>query len=108
MVRFVQAGNLLEADVDAIVNAVNTKGVMGKGIALQFKRAFPGNFERYRAACQAGDVRLGEMFVTETQRANNPCLIINFPTKTTGSRGRASRTSRPAFRTCAAYWTNKM
>ena len=79
--EFVNGGNLLEANVDAVVNTVNTKGVMGKGIALQFKRAFPSNYKQYRAACEAGEVRLGEMFVTETGRLGNPWLVINFPTK---------------------------
>lgn len=81
MLRFARGENLLQADVDAVVNTVNTKGVMGKGIALQFKRAFPANYDAYRAACAAGDVRLGEMFVTESDRLGNPRLIINFPTK---------------------------
>jgi O-acetyl-ADP-ribose deacetylase (regulator of RNase III) len=81
MVEFVRKGNLLEADVDALVNPVNTKGVMGKGIALQFKRAFPSNYEEYRAACERGDVQLGRMFVTTTGRLDNPRMIINFPTK---------------------------
>ena len=80
MVEFVH-GNLLDADVDAIVNTVNTKGVMGKGVALQFRRAFPENYKTYRAACEVGQVRLGEMFVTKTGRLGNPRLIINFPTK---------------------------
>jgi O-acetyl-ADP-ribose deacetylase (regulator of RNase III) len=81
MVEFVREGNLLESDVDALVNTVNTKGVMGKGIALQFKRAFPDNYTAYRAACEAGEVQLGRMFVTATGRLDNPRLIINFPTK---------------------------
>jgi O-acetyl-ADP-ribose deacetylase (regulator of RNase III) len=81
MIRFVRSGNLLEADVDAVVNTVNTKGVMGKGIALQFKRAFPANYRAYRAACAAGEVRLGQMFVTESDRLGKPRLLINFPTK---------------------------
>lgn len=80
MVEFA-TGNLLEADVDALVNTVNTKGVMGKGIALQFRRAFPANYEAYRAACEAGEVRLGKMFVVMTGRLGRPRLIINFPTK---------------------------
>ena len=80
MVEFA-TGNLLEADVDALVNTVNTKGVMGKGIALQFRRAFPANYAAYRAACDAGDVRLGKMFVVMTGRLERPRLIINFPTK---------------------------
>lgn len=80
MVKFVSKGNLLEADVDALVNTVNTKGVMGKGVALQFKRAFPDNYKAYRAACKAGKVQLGHMFVT-ADRLVNPRVIINFPTK---------------------------
>ena len=77
----VVTGDLLEADVDAIVNAVNTKGVMGKGIALQFRQAFPENYAAYRAACKAGDVRLGTMFVVPTARPGRPRFIVNFPTK---------------------------
>ena len=80
MVKFV-TGNLLDANVDALVNTVNTKGVMGKGVALQFRRAFPVNYSAYRAACEAGEVRLGRMFVVETGRLEHPRLIINFPTK---------------------------
>jgi len=74
-------GNLLTADVDALVNTVNTAGVMGKGIALQFKRAFPDNYEVYRAACKRGEVRLGGMFVHDTGRLGPRRYIINFPTK---------------------------
>lgn len=74
-------GNLLEADTEALVNTVNTVGVMGKGIALQFKRAFPENYEAYRRACDQDEVRLGEMFVFETGRLAPPKYIINFPTK---------------------------
>lgn len=73
-------GDLLGADVDALVNAVNTVGVMGKGLALQFKRAFPANFEAYRRACAAGEVRLGRMLVAATG-LSSPRLIVNFPTK---------------------------
>ena len=61
-------GNLLTADVDALVNTVNTVGVMGKGIALQFKRAFPDNYRAYRAACARGDVRLGHVFLVDRGR----------------------------------------
>jgi O-acetyl-ADP-ribose deacetylase (regulator of RNase III) len=74
-------GNLLEADTEALVNAVNTVGVMGKGLALQFKQAFSDNYRAYAAACKRGDVRAGEMFVTETQASGVRRLIINFPTK---------------------------
>ncbi len=80
MVEFV-TGNLFDADVDALVNTVNTKGVMGNGVALQFKRAFPDNYEQYRAACAAGEVQLGRMFVTEPGRLEGPTFIVNFPTK---------------------------
>lgn len=80
MVEFV-TGNLHEADVDALVNTVNTEGVMGKGVALQFKRAFPANYKAYRAACAAGEVKLGRMFVFDTGRLERPRYIINFPTK---------------------------
>jgi O-acetyl-ADP-ribose deacetylase (regulator of RNase III) len=80
VVEFV-TGNLLEADVDVLVNTVNTKGVMGKGVALQFRRAFPGNYKAYRAACAAGEVTLGRMFVFDIGRLERPRYIINFPTK---------------------------
>jgi len=59
-------GNLLEADTEALVNTVNTVGVMGRGVALQFKRAFPENFRAYRSACERGEVRIGRIFVFET------------------------------------------
>jgi O-acetyl-ADP-ribose deacetylase (regulator of RNase III) len=74
-------GNLLEADVEAIVNTVNTVGVMGKGIALQFKRAFPDNFRAYARACRLGEIRLGKMFVQDNVSLHGPRFIINFPTK---------------------------
>lgn len=76
-----QRGNLLEADVEAIVNTVNTVGVMGKGIALQFKQAFPDNYRAYRTACQLGDVAIGAMFVVDRQCLGPRRYIINFPTK---------------------------
>jgi O-acetyl-ADP-ribose deacetylase (regulator of RNase III) len=74
-------GNLLEADTEALVNTVNTVGVMGKGIALQFKRAFPANFRAYAEACSRGEVRLGEMFTHRVDGLGNPKMIVNFPTK---------------------------
>lgn len=75
-------GNLLEADVEALVNTVNTEGAMGKGIAAQFKRAFPKMFERYVADCTAGRVHLGKMHVVDLGGlAGGPRWIINFPTK---------------------------
>jgi O-acetyl-ADP-ribose deacetylase (regulator of RNase III) len=74
-------GNLLMADVDALVNTVNTVGVMGKGIALQFKRAYPANYQAYRAACARDEVRLGRMFVVDTGALGPRRYIVNFPTK---------------------------
>ena len=82
MTRFVEArGNLLDADVDVLVNTVNTVGVMGKGIALQFKNAFPANFKAYEQACKRKQVVLGKMFVFDNGQLTRPCWIVNFPTK---------------------------
>lgn len=77
----VATGNLLEADAEALVNTVNTEGVMGKGIALQFKKKFPEMYEAYRVACKEGKVRPGKMHVFERKDMLNPKFIINFPTK---------------------------
>ncbi|WP_026927403.1 type II toxin-antitoxin system antitoxin DNA ADP-ribosyl glycohydrolase DarG [Granulicoccus phenolivorans] len=74
-------GNLLRADAEALVNTVNTVGVMGKGIALQFKKAFPEMFEAYRRAAKAGEIRLGHVHVWPTGQMTGPRYIINFPTK---------------------------
>ncbi len=74
-------GNLLEAQVEALVNTVNSVGVMGKGIALQFRQAFPDNYEFYRAACKRGEVRPGQMLVYDNGELIQPRYIINFPTK---------------------------
>lgn len=74
-------GNLLHADAEALVNTVNTVGVMGKGIALQFKKAYPAMFTAYERACKNGDVQLGHMHVWETGAREGPQFVINFPTK---------------------------
>jgi O-acetyl-ADP-ribose deacetylase (regulator of RNase III) len=74
-------GNLLEADVEALVNTVNTEGVMGKGIALQFKKAFPEMFQEYEELCALGQLQPGQMHVYERGELLNPRYIINFPTK---------------------------
>ena len=75
-------GNLLKADVDALVNTVNTEGVMGKGIALQFKRAYPQAYIAYRNACKAAEVRVGAMHIVDLGAlGGGPRWIINFPTK---------------------------
>lgn len=75
------AGNLLKADVEALVNTVNCVGHMGKGIALQFKQAFPENFDAYAKAVKRGEVVPGRMFIFATGLMANPRYIINFPTK---------------------------
>lgn len=80
MIHFTQ-GNLLEAHAEALVNTVNEVGVMGKGLALMFREAFPENMRDYAAACRAGDVRVGRMFVTRSNTLVGPRWIINFPTK---------------------------
>ncbi len=74
-------GNLLTADTQALVNTVNTVGVMGKGIALQFKRAYPANYAVYRAACERGEVTLGSMLVHDRGVTGRHRYIVNFPTK---------------------------
>jgi len=74
-------GNLLNADAEALVNTVNCIGYMGKGIALQFKQAFPENFKAYEKVCKAHELQPGRMFVFPTGLLQNPKYIINFPTK---------------------------
>ena len=74
-------GDVLKADAEALVNTVNCVGVMGRGIALQFKKAFPDNFKAYQAACRGGEVRPGRMFITDSGHLVSPRWIINFPTK---------------------------
>ena len=81
MITLTQGDLLKQDDVDAIVNAVNCVGVMGKGIALQFKHRWPANFTEYTAACKAGKVRPGRMFIRMLGRLVRPQYIINFPTK---------------------------
>ena len=74
-------GNIIEADAEALVNTVNCVGYMGKGIALQFKQAYPRNFDAYSKACRSNDIKPGKMLVYETGQMFNPRYIINFPTK---------------------------
>ncbi len=76
-----KTGNIFTEDVEAIVNTVNCVGVMGRGIALQFKKSYPENFKAYAAACKNDEVQPGKMFVFEAQSLTNPRYIINFPTK---------------------------
>jgi O-acetyl-ADP-ribose deacetylase (regulator of RNase III) len=74
-------GDILKADAEALVNTVNCVGVMGRGIALQFKNTFPENFKAYESACARDEVQPGKMFVFETGMMTNPKYVINFPTK---------------------------
>ena len=76
-----KTGNLLSEDAEALVNTVNCVGVMGRGIALQFKKQFPENFKTYEKACKQESVVPGIMFVHDTGNLTNPKFIINFPTK---------------------------
>ncbi len=71
-------GNILAADTEALVNTVNCVGVMGRGIALQFKKTFPENFKAYAAACKRSEVQPGRMFVYSTGKLTNPRFIIVF------------------------------
>ena len=76
-----KTGDIFTEDVEALVNSVNCVGVMGRGIALQFKNMFPNNFKAYAAACKRQEVQPGEMFVFATGQLTGPRYIINFPTK---------------------------
>jgi len=73
-------GNIIESNAEALVNTVNTVGVMGKGIALAFKKAFPENYKIYREAFKSGQLNIGELLITTTNQLS-PKYIINFPTK---------------------------
>jgi O-acetyl-ADP-ribose deacetylase (regulator of RNase III) len=76
-----RTGDILQADAEALVNTVNCVGIMGRGVALQFKNAYPENFKAYEAACARAEVQPGRMFVFETGTLTNPKYIVNFPTK---------------------------
>jgi O-acetyl-ADP-ribose deacetylase (regulator of RNase III) len=80
MIEF-KTGDILQTDAEALVNTVNCVGIMGRGIALQFKQAFPDNFKAYEAACARKEAQPGRMLVFETGFLANPKYIVNFPTK---------------------------
>jgi O-acetyl-ADP-ribose deacetylase (regulator of RNase III) len=80
MIRFT-TGDILTSDAEALVNTVNCVGIMGRGVALQFKDTYPENFKAYALACSKQEVQPGKMFVFETHAFTNPKYIINFPTK---------------------------
>ena len=75
------SGDILTVDAEALVNTVNCVGIMGRGIALQFRKAFPDNFKAYEAVCKRGELQPGKMFIFETGSLTNPRYVINFPTK---------------------------
>lgn len=74
-------GNILNDNSEALVNPVNCVGVMGRGLALQFKEKWPENFNYYKKACDDNKVAIGKMLVFNTNQLFNPKYIINFPTK---------------------------
>jgi O-acetyl-ADP-ribose deacetylase (regulator of RNase III) len=74
-------GDILQADAEAIVNTVNCVGVMGRGIALQFRKAYPENFQAYKAVCDRKELKPGMMFVFDRNGLFKPRYVINFPTK---------------------------
>lgn len=80
MIKYIK-GNLFDAQTEALVNTVNTVGVMGKGIALQFKKKYPHNYKVYRDACKTGNFKTGQVLVVKEGDLLNQKLIINFPTK---------------------------
>ena len=80
MIQYI-TGDLLKSDADALVNTVNCVGVMGRGIALQFKKQFPDNFNAYKKSCQRAEVQPGKMFIVKRNDLLGPRYIINFPTK---------------------------
>jgi len=80
MIKYIE-GNILESKAEALVNTVNTVGVMGKGIALRFKKTFPENFKKYVKACKNGEISIGRLFVTKENTIAGEKIIINFPTK---------------------------
>lgn len=81
MIHYIK-GNILESEAEALVNTVNTVGVMGKGVALQFKKEFPNNFQSYSKACKEGKIEIGKLFVSkDSSISSGEKLIINFPTK---------------------------
>lgn len=77
-----RTGNIFDCDAQAIVNPVNTVGVMGKGLALQFKKRFPENFAAYKSACKSGELRIGKNYLfEEAAKDGSVRVVVNFPTK---------------------------
>lgn len=80
MIKFLK-GDLLKSDAEALVNAVNTVGVMGKGIALKFKNQYPENYKVYKATCNKGELKVGKILIVKDGDLFNQKFIVNFPTK---------------------------
>ena len=76
MIQYIQ-GNLFTSNAKVLVNTVNTVGVMGKGIAADFKKIYPKMFEEYKALCENGKLNIGELFLYKTSNK----WVLNFPTK---------------------------
>ncbi len=75
MIRYTH-GNLLDAPDEALVNPVNTVGVIGKGLALAFRHRFDLNHRLYVEACQAGELQVGKVLATETGQAVGPRWVV--------------------------------
>lgn len=81
MIKYTK-GNILESTAEALINTVNTVGVMGKGIALQFKKAYLHNYKVYTDACKNNELVIGKvLIVKDSNLTSGEKLIINFPTK---------------------------
>ena len=76
-IKYIENGNIFNSSCEFLINPVNTVGVMGKGLALQFKNLFPNNFVKYRQHCLNGNLTIGKLLIT----TENNKKIINFPTK---------------------------
>jgi O-acetyl-ADP-ribose deacetylase (regulator of RNase III) len=81
MIKYIE-GDIFESKAEALINTVNTVGVMGKGIALQFKKAFPNNYKSYVEACKKNEIQIGKVFIVKDSNLQiGAKYIINFPTK---------------------------
>jgi O-acetyl-ADP-ribose deacetylase (regulator of RNase III) len=98
-----KTGNILDDDAEALVNPVNCVGIMGRGLALQFKKAFPRNFASYAAACKRNEVQPGRMLVFEAGELTNPRYIINLPTKNKADTKRALSKSPISSKVCTVF-----
>lgn len=85
MIKYIQRGDIFDSECEAFINPVNLMGVMGKGLALEFKEEFPSMGSEYRKLAISGETKIGQLHLHEVKNAQNPefngLLIINFPTK---------------------------